>query len=33
VYANLTEGTGKVLAALTDEDLNQSINPGHPGGG
>ncbi len=29
VYANLTEGTGKILATLTDENLKQSVTPGH----
>jgi len=29
VYANLTEGTGKIFATLTDANLNQAVTPGH----
>jgi uncharacterized damage-inducible protein DinB len=29
VYANLTGGTQKVLAALTDKNLDQSVSAGH----
>jgi uncharacterized damage-inducible protein DinB len=29
VYTHLVEGTSKVMAALTDENLSQAIAPGH----